>query len=944
MTKEEYVQAVQNLAPPLPDGQQYYYPQQPGGYDYYHPNLIPPEECFMLPASALDEMRRTIELMHRGGNLFEVRLMNTAEPITFTNEDGKEISYSLTYSGTFDSFQSFLIALHDLKFYGKNAAEYRKRGGKLHFYISLQVLSEAYKEDVMKTNQLGKFRKSNKNTRQTHDVDVVGYKNLLFDFDPCRPSGTSSTEQQRQAAEACADAVIKHLSDAGFPTPVKALSGNGYHVMYAVDIKRDKAAETLISDLYRSIQAFVQKFTAPANFSEKVDFDMSFAKKPAQLGKLWGSKAKKGDDTTETPHRWSKMVSVPETLQEVTADQIKQFLDKFPPPEEKATATKQTQSAKAESSAQSGKFDLLEFFKKHSITYSDAGQDGDRHKYIVPCPWVKEHTTTDGDKDAAVFMDNYGALGFNCFHAHCAQRQWHDYRKYYEPDYDKLTYRKCLDVNVNKDGRVTSIKVNPGRLAALIQQDYKYMFVQSLDTDEVRRFFYEPDRGLYVRYSDDKIQGFIRGIIEDISYQTKAAIHDTFYIFTKQLDFKNEDELNKNPLLINFRNGLYDMAQNKMLPHTPDVLSTVQFSAEYDPEKHYTLDDAPVFQKYITSLFDGKEDKIQFMLEFIGGCITNVPGYRFKKTGNAVFLVGASDSGKTQIINLLQYILDKRNCATIKFGRLDERFQSGVLYGKRLIMDAEMSFAKATSIDMFKSLTGGDPIQIEDKNQKPFTAVYNGFLLFAANQLPQWGGDTSRTVTERMIIMKCPNAIPPDKQDTELLDKMKKEINVIISLALDAFREVIKRGYKFTRFAELDDNQAELDAANNTAIEFYEQCCDLLPDAATNPASRYKVKDMYAAYCTWCDDTGVFKQSNKAFKKAVLEHSKTELTQKDCGYAAYAFTLTYDAAFDLHAVPPTYTEGGMTVPEQSQSQPVTPPPPVQNPDDETGQSGGISLC
>ena len=136
---------------------------------------------------------------------------------------------------------------------------------------------------------------------------------------------------------------------------------------------------------------------------------------------------------------------------------------------------------------------------------------------------------------------------------------------------------------------------------------------------------------------------------------------------------------------------------------------------------------------------------------------------------------------------------------------------------------------------------------------------------------------------------------------------------MIISLALDAFSEVIKRGYKFTRFAELDANQAELDTVNNTAIEFYEECCVLLPDALTNPASRYKVRDMYAAYCTWCDDLGIFKQNSKAFKKAVLEHSNTELSQKGHGYAAYAFTLTYDSASELHAVPPTYNGGVLTV-------------------------------
>ena len=436
MTQEEYLQRAAQLAPQLPDGQQYYYQQQPGGYDYYSQYLKPPEDFAMLPAESLNEMRRAIETIHRG-KPFEVRLMNTAEPIVFTGKDGKEHTTPLVYSGTFDSFQSFAAALRNFKFYSPDKAtetEYRQRGTKLHFYISLQVLSNSYLEDVKSGKQWNRFRKSSKNTRQTGSSDIVAYKNLLFDFDPVRQSGTSSTEEQRQDAEDSADALIRHLSDKGFPDPVKALSGNGYHVMYAVNIARDAAADRLVRDLYTSIQGFIAEINTHSTV--KIDFDMSFSNKPAQLGKLWGSKAKKGDNTPGTPHRWSKIISAPDTLTELTTEQIKQYLSEFPPiyaapGNERPQRTKQAAAAKTETGTGTTQTnEIIDFLIENKIDYREKQCNDGTTKYIVKCPWADTHTTPTNQDDAAVFFQGETKC-FSCFHAHCSDKHWSDFAKFH---------------------------------------------------------------------------------------------------------------------------------------------------------------------------------------------------------------------------------------------------------------------------------------------------------------------------------------------------------------------------------------------------------------------------------------------------------------------------------------------------------------------------------
>lgn len=75
-------------------------------------------------------------------------------------------------------------------------------------------------------------------------------------------------------------------------------------------------------------------------------------------------------------------------------------------------------------------FDLEAFFREHGIKYVERPrQDGTQ--YIVHCPWEHLHSS-HSFADCAIFRYADGRIGFKCQHAHCADKNWHDYRDYYE--------------------------------------------------------------------------------------------------------------------------------------------------------------------------------------------------------------------------------------------------------------------------------------------------------------------------------------------------------------------------------------------------------------------------------------------------------------------------------------------------------------------------------
>lgn len=61
------------------------------------------------------------------------------------------------------------------------------------------------------------------------------------------------------------------------------------------------------------------------------------------------------------------------------------------------------------------------------------------------------------------------------------------------------------------------------------------------------------------------------------------------------------------------------------------------------------------------------------------------------------------------------------------------------------------------------------------KGQQAFEFTFNGLLWFCMNRLPKFGGDDGKWVYDRIMVVDCPNVIPKEQQDKQLLEKMFAE-------------------------------------------------------------------------------------------------------------------------------------------------------------------------
>ena len=133
------------------------------------------------------------------------------------------------------------------------------------------------------------------------DQDVLCRRFLPMDFDPSRLAGISSTDAEHDATLRAARDVREWLRGQGWPEPILADSGNGAHLLYGVDLPNDTASKELIQQCLQAVAAWL---IAPGVVFDTTVFNA------ARIWKLYGTTARKGDDTPERPHRQSRILEV----------------------------------------------------------------------------------------------------------------------------------------------------------------------------------------------------------------------------------------------------------------------------------------------------------------------------------------------------------------------------------------------------------------------------------------------------------------------------------------------------------------------------------------------------------------------------------------------------------------------------------------------------------
>lgn len=394
------------------------------------------------------EIRRTWEIFNPENNPIEVRII---------------CSNNNNYSAYFKNVENLI----------KELPRYESQG---NVYFTFNKLKEA----CYHREQQEVFVFKPKST--TADKDIQTREWLFIDVDPDRIANISCSNEEKAEAKKVAFTIYQFLKDAGFSEPVTCDSGNGFHLMYKIALLPTPENKAIIEKFLSVLDVYASTESA------KVDVKVA---NEARITKLYGTTSKKGANSIDRPHRESRIVRVPDSIDVVPIELIKIIADRIPE-QEKPTY---------QNNYNSNKFDLKSFISRNGIDVSKEIESGSYTKYMLStCVFDSSHSGCC----ASLFENSNNVIGYNCFHNSCNGKNWFDVVRKFEPS-NPILFGKKIQRSYRKEDQEKAPAI-----PQQIEEQKGVKFYRMSDIERVDR------RGIVtipsgIHQLDKKIIGFNKG-------------------------------------------------------------------------------------------------------------------------------------------------------------------------------------------------------------------------------------------------------------------------------------------------------------------------------------------------------------------------------------------------------------------------------------------------
>lgn len=580
-----------------------------------------------------------------------------------------------------------------------------------------------------------------------------------------------------------------------------------------------------------------------------------------------------------------------------------------------------------------GKADYFKEIDKHGI---DVRSDGN----CVPIPYTKFQFKTDNNsyklaeyklKDDTSIKEMPQSL-INIFKQHLEEiskkvpnktlkdKNSHTYSKYFKP----------LSEGEGRDNALISylglmIKENPNmrKKDILLQHAIMYnkcWFNPPLDdndvikkVDSVLRYAEPPyinDKGNIIPY---ELAKFISNKYIVISDSLNSYIYSDNYYKEVSNDFYKEiDDLVDNKSLmrtrmvnevasqikmqtncsivendrnyINFKNGLFDIKDRKLIPHNKDIISLGQINGNYDIDKSNIS--GTNFEKFITTSLS--KDLIPVVQEMLGVCLYPLTD----KVAYFYFLTGEGRNGKGVLLDIILNIIPENFRSGITIKEYDTRFSNASIKGKTINICTDDNTTRLEGVGNLKAVTAGEGIFVEKKGKDGLMIKAILTHISAINDLPSMQEKTN-ALFDRMIVIPFNKTFGTKEEvargekdtlkDPSLKEKIiNNEIDIIISWAMEGLFRVIDNNYEFTIPTTLKDKKEEyreeVDSVRKWVNLYYE------PITPTCNEDYIKGSVLFNIYKAWCLNEGAkevgrnnfYKSMNRLFKHQLKEIHKQQ--------------------------------------------------------------------
>ena len=327
----------------------------------------------------------------------------------------------------------------------------------------------------------------------------------------------------------------------------------------------------------------------------------------------------------------------------------------------------------------------------------------------------------------------------------------------------------------------------------------------------------------------------------------KHVVHDL--IASPELVIKLNDDSYK----LNVLNGIVDLKTGKLHPH--DKKHGFSYCRKFSYDENASPDHIPHFTKYLKTSIGCKvgDDTYTEVMEVLGYAVSNL-----RNAKKAMFLYGESNTGKSQLLRLVESTFDDAEISSIGIHDLGTRFKAAELIAGHVNILDEISPDPIPCVSEFKSIVSCEPLTTEEKG-KPFKReVPHTVLISATNQLPTFNVmEVNESLMNRILLIVYRGKIDEKDMDRNLASSLIAEKDAIFSLAVSHLPALIKRNMAFVIPKDaklLLDNHAK---EANSVKTFVEEECEM--------QGKVFSKTLYEAYQKHCKRNMYHEQPSARF-------------------------------------------------------------------------------
>ena len=316
--------------------------------------------------------------------------------------------------------------------------------------------------------------------------------------------------------------------------------------------------------------------------------------------------------------------------------------------------------------------------------------------------------------------------------------------------------------------------------------------------------------------------------------------------------------------LIAFRNGVYDLATDELLPFDPKYIITNIIPWDFNRTAYSELCD-----KTLDKLTCNDKEIRSLMEESIGYCF-----FRQNELSKSFILTGDGSNGKSTFLDMAKNVVSRQNYVALDLDELSERFSTSSMFGKLACFgdDSNDDFLQGKALSQFKKVVSGNDLKGENKGQDIFFFKPYIKLFFSFNALPRMRNRGFEAIKRRLIIIPFNAKFSKDDPDFDagITWKLKKQdvAEYLIQLGIAGLKRVIAN-QGFTESQKVKDEVDNYERDNNPILLFLEEVDE-------SEILNHETKEVFARYDLFCNDNGFTRIAMQTFTKEIKKHLKCD--------------------------------------------------------------------